>query len=261
MEQEPANNEQAKPQKISVPSEYVGQFYPEGDRDWVAFDAKKGEVYWLNVISQRMGTMADPVLMVEKVTKDAKGNEQVKMVTKLDDVPYTRPGNNQPDIVSLQTDDPKYRLAIDEDATYRIRLNDLYNNPANDPRLCYRLVIQKESPDFQLVAYAEPEQDNRNQLKPTACVVRRGGTAALKLNLARQYGFEGDVEVRVEGLPQWRDLQGGPIRRVRSAKAGWCLKPPRTPPPGPAPSKSSAKRPWTARPSNAKPAMAHCSGR
>ncbi len=175
MEQEPANNEQAKPQKISVPGEYVGQFYPEGDRDWVAFDAKKGEVYWLNVISQRMGTMADPVLMVERVTKDAKGNDQVKMVTKLDDAPYTKPGNNQPDIVSLQTDDPKYRLAIDEDATYRIRLSDLYNNPANDPRLCYRLVIQKESPDFQLVAYAEPEKDNRNQLKPTACVLRRGG--------------------------------------------------------------------------------------
>ena len=207
-EQEPANNEQAKPQKITAPCEYVGQFYPEGDRDWVAFDAKKGEVYWLNVISQRLGTMADPVLMVEKVTKDAKGTEQVKMVTKLDDAPYTKPGNNQPDIVSLQTDDPKYRLAIDEDATYRIRLSDLYNNPANDPRLVYRLVIQKENPDFQLVAYIEPEKDNRNQIKPTACVIRRGGKAALKLNLARQYGFEGDVEVRVEGLPQGVTCQG-----------------------------------------------------
>ncbi len=221
MEQEPANNEQAKPQKITVPSEYVGQFYPEGDRDWVAFDGKKGEVYWLNVISQRLGTMADPVLMVEKVTKDAKGNEQVKMVTKLDDAPYTKPGNNQPEIVSLQTDDPKYRLAVDEDATYRIRLNDLYNNPANDPRLVYRLVIQKESPDFQLVAYAEPEKDSRNQLKPTACVVRRGGTSALKLNLARQYGFEGDVEVRVEGLPQGVTCQGAQFGGTVSD--GWLV--------------------------------------
>ncbi|MCA9067820.1 MAG: hypothetical protein KDA84_02795, partial [Planctomycetaceae bacterium] len=201
-EQEPANNEQANPQKVTVPCEYVGQFYPERDRDWVAFDAKQGEVYWINVLSQRLGTAADPVLMIERVTKDAKGNEQVRMITKLDDAPYDRPGNNQVDIVSLQTDDPKYRLVADADATYRIRLSDLYNNPANDPRLVYRMVIQKESPDFQLVAYVEPEKDARNQMKPTACVVRRGGTQAVKLNLARQYGFNGEVEVRVEGLPK-----------------------------------------------------------
>ncbi len=213
LEQEPANNQQATPQKVPVPCEYVGQFYPERDRDWVAFDAKKDEVYWINVFSQRLGTFADPVLMIEKVTKDAKGNEQVKMITKLDDAPYTSPGNNQPDIVSLKTDDPKYRLQADEDATYRIRLNDLYNNPAKDPRLVYRLVIQKENPDFQLVAYVEPEKDNRNQLNPTACVLRRGGTQAVKLNLNRQYGFEGDVTVTVEGLPAGVTCPGAAVQR------------------------------------------------
>lgn len=207
-EQEPANNEQATPQKVSVPCEYVGQFYPERDRDWIAFEAKKGEVYWINVLSQRLGTSADPIMMIERVTKDAKGNEQIRMITKLDDAPYTNPGTNQVDIVSLKTDDPKYRLVADADATYRIRLNDLYNNPANDPRLVYRMVIQKESPDFQLVAYVEPEKDARNQMKPTACVLRRGGTMGVKLNLARQYGFEGEVAVRVEGLPKGVTCQG-----------------------------------------------------
>ncbi len=211
LEQEPANNEQATPQKVAVPCEYVGQFYPERDRDWIAFDAKKGEVFWINVFSQRLGTAADPVMMIEKVTKDAKGNEQVRMITKLDDVPYTAPANNQPDILSLQTDDPKYRLAVDEDATYRIRLNDLYNNPANDPRLVYRLVIQKENPDFQLMAYALPEMDARRQMKPTACVVRRGGTAVVNVNIARQYGFDNDVEITVEGLPQGVTCQGAKL--------------------------------------------------
>ncbi len=208
LEQEPANNQQATPQKVTVPSEYVGQFYPERDRDWIAFDAKKDEVYWINVFSQRLGTFADPVLMIEKVTKNDKGEEQVKQITKLDDAPYTMPQNNQPDIVSLRTDDPKFRLVADEDATYRIRLNDLYNNPANDPRLSYRLVIQKENPDFQLVAYVEPEKTANNQMKPTACVVRRGGTQVIKLNLNRQYGFEGSVTVGVEGLPQGVTCKG-----------------------------------------------------
>ena len=27
---------------IAVPCEYVGQFYPESDVDWVQFEAKKG---------------------------------------------------------------------------------------------------------------------------------------------------------------------------------------------------------------------------
>lgn len=220
-EQEPANNEQATPQKVSVPCEYVGQFYPEGDRDWVAFEAKKDEVYWINVLSQRLGTFADPVLMIERVTKDDKGNEQVRMITRLDDAPYDGPGRNQTDIVSLQTDDPKYRLVADQDATYRIRLSDLYNNPANDPRLVYRMVIQKESPDFQLVAYVEPEKDSRNSLKPTSCVVRRGGTQAIKLHLARQYGFNGEVSVRVEGLPQGVTCEGAEFGG--EVKDGWLV--------------------------------------
>ena len=221
LETEPANNEQTTPQKVTVPCEYVGQFYPERDRDWIAFDAKKGEVYWIDVLSQRLGTPADPVLLIEKVTKDAKGAEQVRMITRLDDAPYNSPGNNQPDIVSLKTDDPNYRLAVDEDATYRIRLNDLYNNPAGDPRLVYRLVIQKENPDFQLVAYAEPEKDNRNQMKPTACVVRCGGTQAVKLNLARQYGFEGNVTVSVEGLPAGVACQGAEFGG--QVEEGWLV--------------------------------------
>ena len=39
----------AQRQKITVPCEYVGQFYPQRDIDWVQFDAKKGEIYWIEV--------------------------------------------------------------------------------------------------------------------------------------------------------------------------------------------------------------------
>jgi hypothetical protein len=36
------NDNPSKAQKVSVPCEYVGQFYPRGDRDWLSFEAKKG---------------------------------------------------------------------------------------------------------------------------------------------------------------------------------------------------------------------------
>jgi hypothetical protein len=34
-----------KRRKDCLPCEYVGQFYPQDDRDWITFDAKKGDVY------------------------------------------------------------------------------------------------------------------------------------------------------------------------------------------------------------------------
>src|SRR5947207_15031357 len=45
-EQQP-NDQPVQAQIISPPCECVGQFYPPGDRDWVAFEAKKGDVFWV----------------------------------------------------------------------------------------------------------------------------------------------------------------------------------------------------------------------
>jgi len=52
-EQEP-NNSPELAQKITPPCEIVGQFFPARDVDTFSFDAKKGDVWWIEVISDRL---------------------------------------------------------------------------------------------------------------------------------------------------------------------------------------------------------------
>src|SRR5262249_43950074 len=54
-----------KPDEVPLlqpPCEVVGQFYPRGHRGRVSFTAKKGDVYWIEVYSQRLGLPTDPHL-------------------------------------------------------------------------------------------------------------------------------------------------------------------------------------------------------
>jgi hypothetical protein len=75
LEAEP-NNEPGKAQKITVPGEFAGQFQSTGDVDHLEFEAKAGEVFYLEVFAERHGTTADPYLTLDQVTKNDKGEEK-----------------------------------------------------------------------------------------------------------------------------------------------------------------------------------------
>ena len=64
-EQEP-NDDPNKPQSISVPCTFVGRYSPRGDYDWISFDAKKGDAYWVEAISQRLGLPTDPYVLIQR---------------------------------------------------------------------------------------------------------------------------------------------------------------------------------------------------
>src|SRR5262249_51227176 len=83
-EQEP-NNTAPKAQKIAVPCEFVGQFYPESDFDWIEFDARKGQTFWIEVISNQLGLPSDPALALYRVTRNDKGQEQQSEIAQADD--------------------------------------------------------------------------------------------------------------------------------------------------------------------------------
>ncbi|HND52864.1 MAG TPA: hypothetical protein PLV92_10725, partial [Pirellulaceae bacterium] len=199
VEQEP-NSPGAKAQKITVPCEFVGQFYPQRDVDTVQFDAKKGDAFAIDLISHRLGLEDDPVLLVQKVTKNDKGEEVVTDVANVDD-----PGDRNARIGSdfdTSTDDPSYRLTVADDATYRITIRDQFGDSRQDPRNVYRLVIRKLQPDFRLLAVAQlPGVPNQPAVPLGVPVVRRGGSATYQLNVIRDDDFKGEIVVSVEGLP------------------------------------------------------------
>ena len=49
-----------------APCEIAGQFFPAGDVDCFTFDAKKGDVFWIEVFSQRLGLPTNPFLLVQR---------------------------------------------------------------------------------------------------------------------------------------------------------------------------------------------------
>lgn len=201
VEQEP-NNEPEQAQKVSAPCECAGQFYPQGDKDWFAFEAKQGEKYVIEVISQRQGAITDPFLLVEQVTTDKEGKQQVKELKSEDDVGDSIGESD----FAARHDDPVYRFTAPADGTYRVLVRDLYFSSRGDPRFTYRLAIRPEQPDFRLVAMPKftGAQPNANQNQPVlwSSLLRKGGTTLVELMVFRRDGFNGEITVTAEGLPQ-----------------------------------------------------------
>jgi hypothetical protein len=194
------NDKPETAQSVAVPCEYVGQFYPRNDRDWITFEAKKGDVYWVEVFSHRLGSATDPFVVIQRVTKNDKGEEQVSDLQELSDLTANIGGPE----FNTATRDLEGRVEIKEDGAYRLQIRDLFNSAENDPRMVYRLALRKEAPDFQLVALAQPpppiNRDKKEAL-PWTPFLRKGETIAIKVLAYRRHNFNGDIQLALEGLP------------------------------------------------------------
>ncbi|MBI4327460.1 MAG: hypothetical protein HY674_19680, partial [Chloroflexi bacterium] len=178
-EQEP-NSNPADAQKISLPCEYVGQFYPPGDQDWVTFEAKKGEVYWLEVFSQRLGWPTDPFVLVQRVSKTPEGMEQVSDVKELYDADANLGGVE----FNTATRDPVWRFEVNDDGAYRVQIRDLFQQAGRNPPGLYRLSMRKAAPDFRLVALPQPPPPANKDAKVATVWIpflRRGETLPIKV--------------------------------------------------------------------------------
>jgi hypothetical protein len=202
-------NDRTRPQRIQLPCDIAGKFYPAADVDVFEFEARKGEEWWIEVASERFGLPTDPAVLVQQVVKGEKGAaDTLTDVLELSDIPspvkvssngyaYDGPPYN------AGTSDVLGKLAIKEDGLYRLQLTDLFGGTRSDPNHAYRLVIRKAAPDFSLVGWAihmELRNGDRNALsKPIS--LRRGATMALEVVAFRRDGFDGEIELAMEGLP------------------------------------------------------------
>jgi len=201
---------------LQPPCEYVGQFWPRGRRDAVTFNAKKGEAYCIEVMSQRLGLPTDPEILVQQIKRDAQGAEQVVDIATVDDdlvnterVHWSLLGSV---LYSVYTHDPSYRLVAPEDGIYRVTVYD-HAKPAldvvhaakGDPRRVYRLAIRKPTPDFRLVALSRPPTnlplEHAGQQTIWVPVLRPGATELLDVHVERRDGFDGEIQVTADNLP------------------------------------------------------------
>lgn len=193
LEQEP-NNEPAESQTVTVPCEIGGQFATVGDTDVYTFEAKSGEVYWIEAYGQRLGETVDPYFYVDQVTVDGDGNESTKRLGTQDDVGLDLYQN----VFDTQTDDAVYRLQVPADGKYRVTIRDRYWETRGDPKLIYRLAIRPESPDFRLVGV--PVAPAAGQAWPVG--LRQGDNFAVNVLAFRQDAFNGPIDVTAENLPE-----------------------------------------------------------
>ena len=201
------NNEPNEVQKVTLPLDVAGSFFPAADVDTFEFKAKKGEVWWVEVASERLGRPTDPFVLVQKVTKDGDA-ETLTDVAELSDIAspvkvstngYSYDGPpydvGSPDVLG--------KVEIKEDGLYRLQVRDLFGGTRNDPQNGYRLLVRQAQPDFALAGWAVHmtlrNGDRAAFSKPIA--LRAGGAMVFEVLAVRRDGFDGDIELAMEGLP------------------------------------------------------------
>jgi hypothetical protein len=216
------NHEAGQAQRISLPCDIAGSFFPAADVDLFEFETNAGEEWWVEVASERFGRPTDPAVLIQHVAA-GDGGEVLTDVAQFSDVPspikvssnayaYDGPPYNS------GTSDVLGKLVIKQDGLHRLRMADLFGGTRNDPNNIYRLVIRKAQPDFALVAWAlhmELRNGDRNALsKPIA--LRNGATMALEVVAFRRDGFDGAIELSMDGLPEGVTARGFTIAAGQS---------------------------------------------
>jgi hypothetical protein len=83
-------------------------------------------------------------------------------------------------------------------------VRDLFGGTRSDPHNVYRLLVRQAAPDFSLAAWAVHmtlrNGDRASLSKPMS--LRQGDSRAFEVAVQRRDGFDGEIEISMEGLPQ-----------------------------------------------------------
>jgi hypothetical protein len=183
-----ANDTAETAQEVSLPCEIAGRVEKKRDRDWYTFSAKRGEIYSIEVQSERLGSPTDLFMVLRNPAN------------KQDLVDGSGTSDDNTDTVNLKffsrSDDPAvYRFTVPADGKYQLLIASRNADIVAGPRNFYRVRITPEAPDFQLIVMAA------DYYRPDTCKVAQGGHQMVTVFVLRQDGFTGEVALTAEGLP------------------------------------------------------------
>lgn len=201
-------NDTQSAQKIELPCQHQGAFYPAADVDCYEFQATKGQQWWIEIASHRLGAATGPAALVQRAVQSDVGIAWQDLLELKDISSPIRVSSN-----NYAYDGPPYNggstdliglLEIPEDGRYRLLINDLFGGTRDNPNSVYQLVIRPATADFALtgwVKHIELRNGDRNALsKPLA--LRPGATIALEIGAFRRDGFNQPIRLEVSGLPE-----------------------------------------------------------
>jgi hypothetical protein len=179
-----------KAQAVTPPCEICGRFDSPRDFQWFRFNAKANEVWMIESLSQRAGFPTDLFLTLRRVKDGAE-------IGTADDDGTSPIGTR----FVISSDDPVLRTPQLAEGEYLVGVRHLYTAIKPNARLLYRLRIRPVQPDFSLlVLHNAPGQPNAAE-QPGSLLVRRGGNQHLDVYAVRRDGFNGEIAVKVDGLP------------------------------------------------------------
>jgi hypothetical protein len=180
-----AHDKPASAQEISLPCEIAGRIEKRRDRDWYAFTAKKGEVYTIEALSERLGSPTDIYFALRR--PDTKQD-----LVEFDDTAETLSPFK---FFTRSEDPPVYRFAVAADGKYQLLVASRDADTRAGPNLYYKVRITPERPDFHVIVI--PPDDQR----PDCCSVHQGGSQFVTAMVWRHEGWNGPVTLTAEGLP------------------------------------------------------------
>ncbi|MEQ9408364.1 MAG: hypothetical protein RIK87_11585 [Fuerstiella sp.] len=202
------------PQVVSLPADVFGSFATELDEDVYRFEASKGDRWQIDILAHRVGSAADPLLIVEQITRAADGTESAKRLAREDENKQNPGGNNLPTLTS----DPSFLLTAPEDGLYQIRLKDRFGASRGAANLTYTVSIQKPAPDFRIVVFDSlPSADGKAPPGTGAISIRKGGTYEVTVYAYRSGGHNADIQLKAEGLPAGVQCSDAVIRAGQSS--------------------------------------------
>lgn len=169
-ESEQDNNAIESAQPIEIPGGVNGVIEVENDIDYFSFSAKKGERYSFEVIAHRAGSSLDPYLRI----LNEKGSQQ----SLSDDV---RIGKRN------FADSRIENWSVPADGKYLLEVRDVHLRGGDS--FVYFLSTTQSSPYFTLFA-----DTDKTPISP-------GTSGVVFVRAEKKNGFNGEIQLRVDGLP------------------------------------------------------------
>jgi len=159
-------------QPVSVPGDISGRISQPSDIDCYAFEAKKGGRFTFEVLARRWNSALDSHLRI----LDAKTGKQLAVN---DDMRANR---------RTFPDSQIENWMAPADGTYAVEVRDLHLRGGDDFVYCLR--VRRALPTFEL--YLDTD---KTQLTPET-------SGVIFARAVRKNGFQGEIELAVEGLPE-----------------------------------------------------------
>jgi hypothetical protein len=187
--------------QVTPPCEVSGLFPERGQAGGVVFDAKTGEVFQVELTSERWGFPVDPMAVVQRAKPGASPAEAVSWVDVLE-LGDTEQNLGDREFRTAHRD-AAARWKVEEGGRHRIVVRDGFRRGDGQARFPYRLSLRRESPDFQLAVFPmpPPRAGEDRSIAVVSPSIRRDQTLAFRVVAFRQDGFDGDIRLGAIDLP------------------------------------------------------------